>query len=418
MKKLLVLFSNAFPYNIGEPFLEAECPLYREYFDGVLLSAACKRGEKPTRNLDGIAVLEDYTLSRDIPSMLSALGWVLGDKMFYRELKNLWAGGFTPRKLYRLMVFSLCGNHRARQVWRWLKQHPEYDQVVLYSYWLHIPAYGAVRLKQKLKKGWGISRAHGFDLYLERYPDRYIPFHSQMVAGLDEVAAISKNGKEYLQRAYGEENKISVYHLGAIDHGKHNPLSERTPLRLLTCSRTVPLKRLHRIVDTLCLMGEREIKWTHIGGGEAQASLVAYAKEKLPGNITATFTDTVPNEKIYEIYGQTPFHVFINVSETEGVPVSIMEAMSFDIPVIATDVGGTSELVCEGVNGFLLPVDFQNEQLKERLLRLMDMDKPQYMLLREGARRSFAQGWDAEKNYRGFLKHIAEAGEDCENHRG
>ena len=36
-----------------------------------------------------------------------------------------------------------------------------------------------------------------------------------------------------------------------------------------------------------------------------------------------------------------PYHVFLNVSSSEGVPVSIIEAMSFGIPCIATNVGGT-----------------------------------------------------------------------------
>lgn len=46
-------------------------------------------------------------------------------------------------------------------------------------------------------------------------------------------------------------------------------------------------------------------------------------------------------------YSEHPVDVFINLSTNEGVPVSIMEAISFDIPIVATDVGGTSEIVTD-----------------------------------------------------------------------
>lgn len=54
----------------------------------------------------------------------------------------------------------------------------------------------------------------------------------------------------------------------------------------------------------------------------------------------------------------TPFlmdsDVFILTSHYEGLPYSIIEAMSFGLPIIASDVGGNSELVKNGVNGFLV----------------------------------------------------------------
>ncbi|NCO54621.1 MAG: glycosyltransferase, partial [Bacteroidetes bacterium] len=50
--------------------------------------------------------------------------------------------------------------------------------------------------------------------------------------------------------------------------------------------------------------------------------------------------------------------LFINVSESEGIPVSIMEALSAGIPVIATNVGGTNEIVNNDV-GFLIDKEFE-----------------------------------------------------------
>lgn len=53
--------------------------------------------------------------------------------------------------------------------------------------------------------------------------------------------------------------------------------------------------------------------------------------------------------------------IFICPSVTEGLSNSILEAMSFSIPVIATKVGGNPEIIEHGVNGLLVPAKNSNE---------------------------------------------------------
>ena len=89
MKRLLILFADRFPYGNSEPFLEKEYPLYKDYFDHVLLSTACKRGDIPTRETEGVEVISDYTLSKDIGSIIGAIPWLLSDIVFYQELGRL-----------------------------------------------------------------------------------------------------------------------------------------------------------------------------------------------------------------------------------------------------------------------------------------------------------------------------------------
>ena len=94
------------------------------------------------------------------------------------------------------------------------------------------------------------------------------------------------------------------------------------------------------------------IEWLHIGDGEELDSLKWIAKNKLPSNIKYSFSGYIENEKITDIYVKDGYHAFINVSETEGIPVSIMEALSCSVPIIATDVGGVSEMLHDNENGF------------------------------------------------------------------
>lgn len=86
-----------------------------------------------------------------------------------------------------------------------------------------------------------------------------------------------------------------------------------------------------------------------------------------------------------------------------------MEAMSHGIPVIATDVGGTKEIVENDVNGFLLPVDFKNEDLQSLLNTFLNMNEATYSLLQRGSRKVWSDKFDAASNYNDFiteLKHL------------
>lgn len=410
MKKLLIVFANSFPYNISEPFLANEHPLYKEFFDKTLMVTNGKKGEKPTREINdpSIDLITDYTLSKDLKSIAEALPWMLTDKLFYKELKSLLSKSFSIKKFYEMAVVSLCANHRAKQAYKWLKKHPEYEPVALYGTWLYTPAYAAVRLNSKLsKKYYTVSRAHGFDVYSERHATGYIPFQEQLYNTLNEISAISDNGKEYLVNKYGGEAKVAVNRLGATDRKKSNPYSDREVFRIVSCSRVIPLKRLDRVADALKTVDNRKICWTHIGDGEDFENLKNHLNN-LPDNITVNLLGRIPNEKVYDIYSEQPFHAFINVSETEGAPVSVMEAMSFSIPAIATAVGGTPELVDDEENGVLLNADFTDEQLVEAIIKMADMPDDNYLRIRNNSRKKFEDEYCAINNNRRFLKHLSE----------
>lgn len=412
MKRLLILFANGFPYNISEPFLETECPLYREYFDKVLLSTACARGEAPTRQLDACIELQnDYTLNKDLRSVVASIPYLLTDGTYYQELIHLCqTGELTFGRFYEITVTALCGNHRAYQVKKWLKKQSSYDQIVLYSYWMTIPAYGALKLKRLLNDPSirVISRCHGYDLYCERSKTGYLPFQEENIRQLDVVAPVSQSGMEYLAAKYDGLCNLRTQYLGVAGASYEQPTVPRVPLKIVSCARVIPLKRLTRIVDALTELEQMSVHWTHIGGGAGLDALYDYATEKLSGtqNIQFELLGTLPNAQVRELYATKPFHVFLNVSETEGIPVAIMEAMSFGIPVIATDVGGTSELVTDGRSGYLLSRDYVDETLAVLLRRIAGLPEDDYTLMRLYAGRTIQEKFNADTNYRHFIEEV------------
>ena len=106
-----------------------------------------------------------------------------------------------------------------------------------------------------------------------------------------------------------------------------------------------------------------------------------------------------------EFYQKHSINLFINVSTTEGVPVSIMEALSFGIPVFATNVGGSSELVNKNV-GKLLDVNFDVLTVSKELDNFLELNGNALKVYRDNAYQQYKDLADAEKNYNEFYNSI------------
>jgi glycosyltransferase involved in cell wall biosynthesis len=69
--------------------------------------------------------------------------------------------------------------------------------------------------------------------------------------------------------------------------------------------------------------------------------------------------------------------LMVNSSEFEGLPIALIEAVMSALPIVATDVGGNSELVEPNVNGLLTPAG-DPEALSQAVLSVLE-DEARYM---------------------------------------
>jgi glycosyltransferase involved in cell wall biosynthesis len=102
-------------------------------------------------------------------------------------------------------------------------------------------------------------------------------------------------------------------------------------------------------------------------------------------------------------YSINTVDLFINVSSSEGVPVSIMEAMSFGIPVIATAVGGTPEIVSEKT-GWLIEPGISRQELAAKISAIAGRDDLE--LIRKAARDEWFIKSRAETIYEPFVQFL------------
>ena len=405
MSKVLIVLTEQFPYGNGETFLESEIN-YWNSFDRVLLCPLSVNIDK--LNIRDIKCCELVELSSSRVNKLLGILRVCLKREFWREAKKLREKSPKIIELFwKLLSMTVNMDNAVFQINDYIIANIQMnDELYLYAYWLYNPAYVAACLSEKnpnVVKA--VSRAHGFDVY-EYRSYNYLPYRQKIFDQLDGVYCVSENGVDYLKERYPEYTcKFHCAYLGTNDYGIETYKRESGMLRLVSCSSCIKLKRLDLLIDALSLLNGSNIKinWTHFGGGPLMDDLKFYAKEKLMDNIRFEFKGTVKNSNIMIAYKNAQYDLFVNVSETEGIPVSIMEAMSFGIPAMATNVGGTSELVLDGVNGFLIDDRISAVEIAKKLLNISRMDDESYFNIRDAARQYWNEKFNSKINYTEFV---------------
>lgn len=401
--KTLCIFANEFPYGSWEAYLETEVKFYSE-FDKVYIFSLQLRKEhaKTKRSLpENFEVIPIWYASK-WKYLLNCVR-VLGDVNLYKELFLLGKKGqLKIGRIIDLFIYLSRSNYEMRKIKKSVELQ-KLKNAIFYSYRFEYQPYVAMLLRKELKTDNKIiSRAHRYDLYEEFRKNKYIPCRELLIKNLDAVYPCSEDGTCYLQSRFPKyKNKIKTRFLGTLGCGqkKYNKEDE---LRIVSCSNVVPVKRLDLIVETLQHILDINIKWTHFGDGIMMNQIKEMSRE-LPENIKIDFRGNVKNSDLLEVYKNNQFDLFLNVSLSEGIPVSIMEALSFGIPCIATDVGGTKEIVIDGYNGWLLKKDFKEEQLVNIIRNYCNLNNEQILKLRECAYESWKEKYNAKKNYTTFV---------------
>jgi glycosyltransferase involved in cell wall biosynthesis len=145
-----------------------------------------------------------------------------------------------------------------------------------------------------------------------------------------------------------------------------------------------------------------KIDWYHFGDGPLLENIKKRVKSKR-ADLTIHFKGHVENAQLLEFYKFQSIDLFINLSTTEGVPVSIMEALSFGIPVLAPNIGGIGELVND-TNGKLISVDLPLNEIVKELTNLLQAENRNE--LRNKARLTFETKASAEANYSNFYSEL------------
>lgn len=420
--KVLFFATNSFPYGKGEPLVSNQIKYLSQDFDKIVIVSSDMENELSYELPSNV---EHHRVSFKLSSFHKVLGlinvyskYIIQEKQFLQENQNT----KTDFRILKVMLNSFSIGKRYKRFFKkYISENQlEQEQLFFHSYWCTEAVIGFSLLKSNFPNAKMDTRFHAYDLYLERHQPNYLPFRKLIIDRMDKLIFISEQGRNYFSNLYKgsvDENKLIINRLGvnfieATEIKKEK--SHLDGLRIVTCSSLIELKRIDLLIEALSQLKELKIEWIHFGNGPLTEKLLNLAKEKLDNknNISFRFSGFIDNDELQKYYHTNYVDLFVNTSKYEGVPISIMEAMSFKIPCIATNVGGVSEIV-NAENGYILPVDFEVQLLANTFKEYANLSKDEKKQKSEAAYQTWKTKYNGLENYKALIKEILPVYQCC-----
>jgi len=404
VKKVLFLFTNEFPCSKTlEPYLEHEIPYLASAFEKVIIVPATLNAiqkQIPT-NVEVINIFDKNWFNSSTSSKIGVIPQFI--KFYITEKLDK---DSKSRLKIKNIVTDYKSFYNAVITGRALESFADTNHLKLsyasfYSYWFFHPVLTLAILKKKGKIDSFISRGHLGDIYLDQYPE-LSNFYNYKIKNVSKLLLISAHAKDYVDKLYPALKEKFIISRLAVSDMSINPMP-KDEFVLVSCSTYSERKRVDLLAKLLC-NAPFPITWYHFGYVPPDVLKRFdddFSESKAP--IKAIYKGDVPNNLVMDFYKTNAVNVIVNLSTSEGLPFSLIEANSFGIPVIATNVNGTPDIATVK-NGFLLPINFQSSLFYDCLVNIRNAGDG----LRKGARELYYRDYNAKNNYAEVIGHLKE----------
>lgn len=286
------------------------------------------------------------TIGCECKSPKGGVAYVLNTYMLFvyspfKFVPNSCDGNFIKKFWMMLFSYAKC---------EWL-EHTDKDIQFVH---IHTASYNSFKrsslyIRQAKRNGKkAILHIHGggfreFRLLCPEFVDKYLKMS-------DAVIALSEKWKQYFTEDVGLKNVYVVNNI--ISNPQIYKKISDGKFHLLFLGSVVEAKGIFDLLETIC---EHKEEWKsrvmlHIGGN-GKIDLLTNKIKELAISDFVKYEGWVDGVKKAMLFNNAD--AFILPSYVEGVPISILEAISYGIPVLSTPVGGIPEVVKSGVNGIL-----------------------------------------------------------------
>jgi len=218
-----------------------------------------------------------------------------------------------------------------------------------------------------------IHTIHGFHFHENMGRLRRLPFVTaeRSLARITDVLLCQNREELDEVHRLGLHPRHGVYHVGnGIDLRRFRPrlAPPRNARSVILCvARFEPVKNQGMLLHALAALRARQapVLWL-VGDGPCRAR---YAREAQRLGLADRVKFLGYRYDIPELVAAADVAVLTSLKE--GIPRALMEAMAVGVPVVATDVKGSREVVVDGQTGFLVPLG-DTQALAGRLSQLLD----------------------------------------------
>ena len=412
-KPHMYLITQDFPYgHLEDSFIEPEYSYLRRNFHISVIAAEVA----PTAEL----LSEETVREKGIEACIIPTKQNIAEKLFsllcfllkrdcYIELASIVKSKEKiSKRIYRALMYGVAAETFYRRLKKSLRLAKD-TRALFYFYWWDYKCLGLTMHRRRYPYMHIIARTHGYDLYDERemYGKQF--FKPQMDRELDRVIFAAQYAQQYYLNKYKRSDSIKypVHCLGVQDPKANLDEGKNQVFHIVSCSYAIPIKRIELIIEGLCQITDIEIKWVHLGNGSELNRLKDMARKKFGKNIEYNFAGRILNQDVINYYKENSVNCFITTTSTEGGnPVSVQEALSFGIPIIATAVGDLPRMVDN--NGVLLSENPTGYEVAQAIRKIADLDDAGYIDLRKNSYRIYCQNYNADTNHRNLMEDLSQ----------
>ncbi len=178
----------------------------------------------------------------------------------------------------------------------------------------------------------------------------------------------SQHLKNFIDKI-GFDKNIFVINNGVNIEQHNKVVLENNIIQLLVVSRLVSQKNIDSIIKAVKVMENENIILNIVGDG-SEINNLKLLVNKYEIDKKINFIGKIENTKLNEYLKNAD--IFIQASNYEGLPHSILEAMNFEIPILSTDVGGCSVLLNKGERGYIIPMPVSEVEISEGIRKIIN----------------------------------------------
>lgn len=224
----------------------------------------------------------------------------------------------------------------------------------IHAYWASVAASAAMIAGEVSGIPWSFT-AHRWDI---AQPNAF----RAKVESARFARFISQDGLELAQGVGGPElaRQATIIRMG-VPLSQHESRRTTPPpgtdLRLICAGSLIPRKGQRFLLEAAAKLKDEgiNVSVSLAGEGETREALLAQAQALGIGE-RVSLLGNVDHDALLRQYAEGRYDAFVLPSLHEGISVALIEAMSYGLPAVATNVGGTRELLTEGA-GYLIPAE-------------------------------------------------------------
>ena len=225
----------------------------------------------------------------------------------------------------------------------------------------------------------------------------------------DLVITPSEHLKSVVNKWGAESKNIKVIYNGTDLFTEESKATNKKHINLITVGRLTPFKNIDKIIlslNQLKLLNSNLHRLIIVGDGPERSNLEKLVSENKLSDFV-TFTGQLKKSELNKYYQESD--IYIQASGYEGLPHTLLEAISHNLSIISTPIGGTNEILENNTNGWTIDLingKYPDEKDIASKIKYLMENREEDDIKKFKANILLKEKFNKEKNFKEYIKTI------------